>query len=344
MKIPENSVRLSTFGAFEAGGHIAQRKENQVSGNYVLRNHAYVEYFVPETLGRTTCPIVLTHNYVSGAAWLGNVEGREGWAQFFLRRGFPVFIVDPPGTGRAGFNPDDIEYDATVIEGALPVDKGFWPGQDSSAWTAWNMGPEWGIQGDGIHQGNQMPADEAAQRRLLAALTPNKPMSDAVVDAAFVHVLETVTQMAGRPIFVGWSMGGGLGQRLIRHRPDLFRALVLLDGYSGENRFPEADRWIDNGPISAIDEVAKVLAETGIPLLNLNSATGHVSNTGHAGKLGGTLVEKVVRRNGTARTIWLPDIGIAGNGHMMFFEKNSDEIAKVVEKWIRNSVTATIEH
>lgn len=31
----------------------------------------------------------------------------------------------------------------------------------------------------------------------------------------------------------------------------------------------------------------------------------------------------------------LADVGIHGNGHMMFMEKNSDEIAKVVEDWIK---------
>ena len=338
MSLTDHGLRLSTFGSFSAGGEITPRRGTQASCNHVLRNQAYVEYFRPQELARGACPVVLTHNYFSGAAWLGNAEGREGWAQFFLRRGFPVFIVDPPGTGRAGFNPDDIERDATVIDGALPVDEGFWPGQDSSAWVAWNMGPEWGVAGDGVVRGNQMPTDDAAQRRLLATLTPNKPMPDIVVDAAFVHVLETVTQMAGPPIFVGWSMGGGLGQRLVCQRPDLIRALVLLDGYSGEKRFPEAGRWIDNGAISAVEQVAEVLVDRGIPLLNLNSATGHFSNTAHAGKLGETLVENVLQRRGVARTIWLPEVGIIGNGHMMFFEKNSDDIAAVLEQWIADTV------
>lgn len=31
----------------------------------------------------------------------------------------------------------------------------------------------------------------------------------------------------------------------------------------------------------------------------------------------------------------LVDVGIHGNGHLQFMEKNSDEIAGVLEKWIR---------
>lgn len=34
----------------------------------------------------------------------------------------------------------------------------------------------------------------------------------------------------------------------------------------------------------------------------------------------------------------LGDIGIYGNGHLQFLEKNSDEIAEVIEKWISKAV------
>jgi pimeloyl-ACP methyl ester carboxylesterase len=33
--------------------------------------------------------------------------------------------------------------------------------------------------------------------------------------------------------------------------------------------------------------------------------------------------------------IRLPDVGIHGNGHMMMLEKNSDQIADVIERWLR---------
>lgn len=86
-------------------------------------------------------------------------------------------------------------------------------------------------------------------------------------------------------------MAGGLGQRLVLRRPGLLSGLVLLDGYSGENRFPSTDTWFDNGPISRTAEVVRSLTENSIPLLSINSAAGHISNAGHAGELNETLVE-----------------------------------------------------
>jgi hypothetical protein len=34
----------------------------------------------------------------------------------------------------------------------------------------------------------------------------------------------------------------------------------------------------------------------------------------------------------------LPDVGLKGNGHMLMLEKNSLEIAAMVDKWLRESV------
>jgi len=37
---------------------------------------------------------------------------------------------------------------------------------------------------------------------------------------------------------------------------------------------------------------------------------------------------------GSVDTIDLPDIGIKGNTHMMMMDKNSDQVAGVIQKWL----------
>jgi hypothetical protein len=64
-----------------------------------------------------------------------------------------------------------------------------------------------------------MPTHEAAQRRLLAALTPNLPVAEAVLDGGFLQVLEAVNRTEGPAAFVGWSLGGGMGQAWRFHVP-----------------------------------------------------------------------------------------------------------------------------
>ena len=40
---------------------------------------------------------------MSGTNFTGTPDGREGWAQYFVRRGYAVYVVDQPGRARSGF-------------------------------------------------------------------------------------------------------------------------------------------------------------------------------------------------------------------------------------------------
>ncbi len=68
----------------------------------------------------------------------------------------------------------------------------------------------------------------------------SRAIPNAAVDAAFVAALEKVNKMFGPAIFVGWSTAGGLGQRLVVARPELIRALVILEGYNGQMPLPHS--------------------------------------------------------------------------------------------------------
>jgi hypothetical protein len=49
-------------------------------------------------------------------------------------------------------------------------------------------------------------------------------------------------------------------------------------------------------------------------------------------------VNAVNAEGGHAKVLHLPDIGIKGNTHFPFSDKNSAEVAKVVEKWLSDNV------
>ena len=74
-----------------------------------------------------------------GVHFLTTPDGREGWAHYFLRRGFPVYIVDVPGRGRAGFVPD--QFNDVKAGVAQPNTQSVLRVWDSSAWLEWNTGP-----------------------------------------------------------------------------------------------------------------------------------------------------------------------------------------------------------
>ena len=77
-------------------------KTTTVDGKDYVSHQMYVEVRIP---ARQThpYPIVMVHGGTrSGTTYLGTPDGREGWAQYFVRRGYAVFVVDQPGRSRSG--------------------------------------------------------------------------------------------------------------------------------------------------------------------------------------------------------------------------------------------------
>jgi len=94
-------LSIARQGYLFAGG-----KYSTVNGRQVLTGHLYAEFQIPSRQTHQW-PVVMIHGgSQSGTNFTGTPDGREGWAQFFLRRGYAVYVVDQPGRGRAAYNPD----------------------------------------------------------------------------------------------------------------------------------------------------------------------------------------------------------------------------------------------
>lgn len=57
----------------------------------------------------------------------------------------------------------------------------------------------------------------------------------------------------------------------------------------------------------------------------------------HSAKIDMPTVEWLNKNGAKAEFLSLSDVGIEGNGHMMMLESNSDEVAKVIEDWIKRT-------
>src|SRR5262245_32661752 len=72
---------------------VARKTDTAAEGSPVV-DHIYVEYMIPARQ-RHPFPIVMVHGgSQTGTNFTGTPDGREGWAQYFVRRGYVVYVVD----------------------------------------------------------------------------------------------------------------------------------------------------------------------------------------------------------------------------------------------------------
>ena len=87
---------LKSASYFYIGGKI----DTKGKGSPIV-GHMYVEYMIPQRL-TSPYPIVMVHGgNQTGTNFTGTPDGREGWAQYFVRRGYAVYIVDQVARGRS---------------------------------------------------------------------------------------------------------------------------------------------------------------------------------------------------------------------------------------------------
>lgn len=96
-KIPTFSTSdIGRIGFFYAGGHYVGEP-----GKEIMDGAEYVEVMVPKKV-RRAYPIVFLHGAgQTGTDWLQTPDGRPGWAYYFLKQGYVVYMVDYPARGRS---------------------------------------------------------------------------------------------------------------------------------------------------------------------------------------------------------------------------------------------------
>src|SRR5215468_3186184 len=140
------ALSIKRQGYLFAGG-----KYSTVNGRRVFSGHLYAEFQIPARQTHTW-PIVMVHGgSQSGTNFTGTPDGREGWAQFFLRQGYAVYVVDQPGRGRSAYDPD--AYPALQLPDLDDVQRRFIAPERYNLWPQAHLHTQWpgkGAPGDPI--------------------------------------------------------------------------------------------------------------------------------------------------------------------------------------------------
>jgi pimeloyl-ACP methyl ester carboxylesterase len=125
----QKPITIQEQGSFAAGGNVitepgtfdpvkhgAFNPANQSSEGQTLHgDHAYVFYQIPEKARKL--PLVFWHGYGQSAkTWETTPDGREGYQNIFLRRRFPVYLIDQPRRGRAARSTEPLSINAAPDE------------------------------------------------------------------------------------------------------------------------------------------------------------------------------------------------------------------------------------
>jgi pimeloyl-ACP methyl ester carboxylesterase len=349
---------LDTFGTFYVGGAI----DRSVEGS-PMTGQMYVEYFIPRK--RTSpYPIVMIHGgSQTGTNFTATPDGREGWAQYFLRRGHDVYVVDQVARGRsAHFSQSQGAVQAANLnrtEQRFVAPKRFelWP--QAKRHTQW---PGAGKPGDAAFDAfyaTQFPSLDSYPKQqeinrdagiaLLERIGPAVllvhsqsgafawPIADArpkLVKAIVAMepngppVYET--EFRGAPDWfadTGARKTSGLGMVPLTYNPPLKSGETLSFVRQSKPDAPDLVRgWLQAEPARKLSNLARVPILIIVAEASYHAAYDHVTAA-------------YLSQAGVPNTfIRLPDIGIRGNGHMMMLEKNSDEIAGVIEGWLKKTL------
>ena len=328
----KNMITIKEQGSFAIGGTIIKNpgtfevnKPTIPDGQTFHGDHAYVFYQIPSDSKKY--PLVFLHGAgESKKTWESTPDGREGFQNIFLRRGFSVYLLDQPRRGEAG--------KSTVAATITPTpDEQFW-------FTQFRIGNY-----PNYFPNVQFPKDSASLEQFFRMMTPNTGSFDAnIITDAFSALFDKI----GGGILVTHSQGCGPGWQIAMKNKNV-KAIVAYEPWSGYI-FPkgEAPAPIKSAGLFGDLKGVEVSMEefkklTQIPIIvyygdNIATSPENVWNKDHwrAGlEMAKIWAAKINEHGGDAKVVHLPEIGIYGNTHFMFSDLNNVQIADLMSQFLK---------
>lgn len=327
--IKQKPLVIEEQGSFAIGGTMITNPgtfdpyKPTPEGQTFRGDHAYVFYQIPVKARKY--PLVMWHGIGQfSKTWETTADGREGYQNIFLRRNFPVYLIDQPRRGNAGRS----TVSATIN-----------PTPDEQQWFDVFRVGVWPNYFEGV----QFARDSVTLNQYFRSMTPSIGTIDIEVNTNAVSAL---FNKIGPGILVTHSHSGGMGW-ITAVKNQNVKAIVSYEPGSGF-LFPEGE-----AP-SALTSSAGVLEASSVPMKDFMQLTkipiiiyygdnipeSHSNNPGADGwrirlEMARLWRDKVNSYGGDVTVVHLPEIGIKGNTHFPFSDLNNIEIANLMSKWLK---------
>ena len=359
---PQTSSADPPLALARDGYFYVNAKTTTVDGKTFVTDQMYVEVRVP---ARQThpYPIVMVHGgTMSGVNFTGTPDGREGWAQYFVRQGYAVYVVDQPGRGRSGYL--TATYGPSRNVESTNSRARFVAQEKAKLWPQAALHTQWPGTGE--------PNDPAAQQVAASQL----PAIESFEKQQFLNrdALIALFERIGPGILLVHSQAGAFAWPVADARPDLIKAILAIEPNGPPAHgveFVGAPTWFKEGPVSltygitsvplnympavkSASELAFVRDEKAdepdkvvcwkqkaparqlpnlqkIPILVLTAEASYHAPYDHC-------TVRYLEQAGVKPTaIRLVESGIRGNSHVMMLEKNNREIAAAIAQWLEKT-------
>jgi pimeloyl-ACP methyl ester carboxylesterase len=357
----QSPLVIAKEGWMYIGGHL-----ETIKGKQYMTGQMYVEYQFPAKKTHPY-PVIFVHSGLSGVFWTGTPDGREGWAQYFLRHGYDIYVIDQPGRGRSRYIEDSYgplaQSDATHALGHFVRQEQHIEG--NASWPQANLHTQWPGTGD-----PEEAASQQVQQAELQEINTNKKLE------LTTHALIALVDKLGPSILLAASEATVYAWSVADARPNLVKAVVAA-GPSGPPAHriefigpPDYFKYGDlvrpwglsraplaySPPVNQPSELSFVQEDKadGPGLVRCYMQKEPVRRLSNLEKVPVAIVSpeasdhapydhctaKYLNQAGVKTTYFgLAGMGIHGNGDSLMWEKNNQEIAGILAKWLDTTVT-----
>ncbi|ALM84514.1 esterase [Bordetella sp. N] len=318
-KTPTGPLTLSSQGSFFIGGRDVTSETLSLSPKYdahgtVTVDQMYVRYQIPARAKRY--PITLIHGCcLTGMTWETTPDGRMGWDEYFLRKGYSTYVIDQSGRGRSA---TDISAINAVKSGKAPVSSlpDLFAAGHEAAWAIFRFGTRY----PDAFKDTQFPVQ--AQAELWQQMVPD-----------WLGAMPTPNPTVGNLSKLAIKLNG-----------------TVLLSHSQSGIYPFQTAAMNSKGIAAIvavepgecPKVEDVKPLTGIPILVVFG--DHIEEFPRWAprlKACHAFIDALNAAGGKGELMSLPALGVHGNSHMMMQDRNNLQVADLILAWIARNTGAT---